>query len=211
METPVELGPADEAGPRPLLLVGGHLALDFANTVDDPRGPWQWDHLADYPALLAWSERSGAVPAGDVAALGHAAGQHPQRAAAVVQQAAALRSALNETFGAVVDGRALDTGWARLRPFLVAAIEHMTVEAGRPHPRPHWAFTELESPLWPVAEAGYRLLTDPELARLKRCAGCPWLFLDHSKNHSRRWCSMAICGTSEKIRRYVSKRASRRA
>jgi predicted RNA-binding Zn ribbon-like protein len=39
---------------------------------------------------------------------------------------------------------------------------------------------------------------------------CPWLFLDGSKNGSRRWCTMNICGTDEKIRRYVSRRAERR-
>jgi predicted RNA-binding Zn ribbon-like protein len=68
----------------------------------------------------------------------------------------------------------------------------------------------LELPLWPVAEAAYRLLVGQEIQRLKRCAGCPWLFVDRSKNHSRRWCSMEICGTDEKMRRYVTKRADRR-
>jgi predicted RNA-binding Zn ribbon-like protein len=53
-------------------------------------------------------------------------------------------------------------------------------------------------------------LTGPELQRLKRCAGRRWLFLDHSKNGRRRWCSMEVCGTYEKIRRYVTRRAQRR-
>ena len=52
-----------------------------------------------------------------------------------------------------------------------------------------WPDTDLEAPLWPVAEAAYRLLTGPEPVRLKRCAGCPWLFLYQSRNGSRRWCA----------------------
>jgi predicted RNA-binding Zn ribbon-like protein len=61
-----------------------------------------------------------------------------------------------------------------------------------------------------VAEAAYRLLAAPEPARLKRCAGCPWLFIDQSRNGSRRWCAMDDCGRHEKIRRYVTKRAAAR-
>ena len=40
----------EQAGARPLLIVGGNLALDFANTVDDPGGPADFDHLGDAPA-----------------------------------------------------------------------------------------------------------------------------------------------------------------
>ncbi|MEV0289202.1 CGNR zinc finger domain-containing protein [Kribbella sp. NPDC050820] len=84
---------------------------------------------------------------------------------------------------------------------MVAAFEQVGLE-------PAWRFERLESP---VAYAAYGLLTGPRAARIKRCAGCPWLFLDQSKNDSRRWCSMEICGTSEKVRLYVSRRAARRA
>ena len=58
--------------------------------------------------------------------------------------------------------------------------------------------------------AAGELLTSPQLSRLKKCAGCPWVFLDQSKNLSRRWCAMDDCGTHEKILRYVARRAARR-
>jgi predicted RNA-binding Zn ribbon-like protein len=64
--------------------------------------------------------------------------------------------------------------------------------------------------LWPVAHAATALLTSGDLDRLKLCAGCHWVFLDSSRNHSRRWCTMEVCGTDEKKRRYVAKRAARR-
>jgi predicted RNA-binding Zn ribbon-like protein len=191
---------------RELPILGGHLALDFANTVDDPLGPRRWDHIARYPGLIVWCERIGMLDPSAAAALVRGAEADPARAADAARQAAVLRDALNETFGAVVDRRPTADGWAKLQPFLVDAVSHATVSPGA---APHWDFDELESVLWPVAEAAYRLLVDPELARLKRCAGCPWFFLDMSKNHSRRWCAMADCGTHEKIRRYVAKRANR--
>ena len=53
-----------------------------------------------------------------------------------------------------------------------------------------------------VAAAAIDLLRFGPLDRLKVCEGCPWLFLDLSRNHSRRWCSMNICGGTRKMRRY---------
>jgi len=44
--------------------------------------------------------------------------------------------------------------------------------------------------------------------RLKRCEAndsCGWLFYDETKSNQRRWCSMDVCGTIEKMRRYRAK------
>jgi predicted RNA-binding Zn ribbon-like protein len=127
-----------------------------------------------------------------------------------VERAISLRTALNETFGALADGRPPAGGWDQLRPFVTSALKKSGLAFADSGLTLAWDSTDLESPLWPVAEAAYRLLTGSELQRLKRCAGCPWLFLDQSKNASRRWCSMEDCGTHEKIRRYVTRRAERR-
>ena len=210
METPPVSESATAAAPRPLLIVGGHLALDFTNTVDDPLGPNRWDHVDDYPGLLEWADRVDILTTGSRKALTAAARRRPDRAAAVVQQTAELRSALAEVFDAVLDGGDLERGWARAKPFFREAVDRASVGRGPSHLLLQWELDQLESLLWPLADAGRRLLTSPELSRLKRCAACPWLFLDHSRNHSRRWCSMEDCGTSEKMRRYVAKRASRR-
>jgi predicted RNA-binding Zn ribbon-like protein len=192
-------------GIRELPVVGGHLALDFANTVDDPLGPQRWDHIQAYPDLLVWSVRVGALPDRAATMLRRAAEADPRAAAGVVKRAAGLRDALNATFGAVAVGDSPGAGWADLRPYVTDAIANADVLDAGPLT---WAPTEPAAPLWPVADAAYRLLTGRELGRLKRCVGCPWLFLDRSKNGSRRWCSMRYCGTDEKVRRYVRKRAS---
>jgi len=67
---------------------------------------------------------------------------------------------------------------------------------------------ELTSLLWPVARAATALLTSSDLARVRECAddACGWLFLDHSRNGSRRWCDMADCGNRAKARRYRERR-----
>jgi len=56
--------------------------------------------------------------------------------------------------------------------------------------------------LAPIAVAAVDLLRTGPLDRLKVCAACPWLFLDTSRNRSRRWCSMSECGARLKMRRY---------
>jgi predicted RNA-binding Zn ribbon-like protein len=53
-------------------------------------------------------------------------------------------------------------------------------------------------------------ITDGTFARLKACPGrdCGWAFYDRSKNHSARWCSMAICGSREKMRAHRARRVT---
>jgi predicted RNA-binding Zn ribbon-like protein len=69
-----------------------------------------------------------------------------------------------------------------------------------------WASEPLRlgAPLWPVARSAADLLTSSELAALRLCASdtCAWLFLDTSRNGSRRWCSMRTCGNRAKARRH---------
>jgi predicted RNA-binding Zn ribbon-like protein len=67
-------------------------------------------------------------------------------------------------------------------------------------------------PLHAVARALADLLTSPRLHRVGRCEGvgdCGWLFLDTTKNGSRRWCSMAGCGSRAKMRRYYARGKSK--
>lgn len=46
-------------------------------------------------------------------------------------------------------------------------------------------------------------------ARLKACPAedCQWAFFDSSRNRSRTWCSMDVCGNRSKTRRYRGRRA----
>jgi predicted RNA-binding Zn ribbon-like protein len=78
-----------------------------------------------------------------------------------------------------------------------------------------WAYEDrdLDRPLWPVALAAVDLLRSDRLARLKPCANWRWLFLEASRNGSRRWRSMAHCGTVAKVRatrarRHTARRAA---
>jgi predicted RNA-binding Zn ribbon-like protein len=183
---------------RELPIVAGHLALDFANTVDDPLGPTRHDHIGTYPELLRWSVRTGVLTAGQAAEL--------RPSAAALRKAHALRDVLNDVFVAAATGNPPE--WEPLRPFVADAVANSALAPTHELTWP--TATTAHAMLWPVAYAAERLLTSQDIHRVKQCAGCPWVFLDHSRNGSRRWCAMNDCGTHAKIRKYVAKRAATR-
>ncbi len=200
--------------PRELPIVGGHLALDFANTVDDPLGPARHDHAATYDDIVRWSLRVGILDERRASSLRRSARRRGREASRAVAAAHQLRDALNETFGAVVHGSVrLPASWLQLRDFATdaqAAAQLSRHDDGRLE----WSWSDvsqLTAPLHPIASAAAVLLVSDDLMRVKQCARCPWLFLDVSRNHSRRWCDMDDCGRAEKIERYVARRAAARS
>jgi predicted RNA-binding Zn ribbon-like protein len=216
MET--STGDAPAAGsPRELPIVGGHLALDFANTIDDPLGPARHDHLASYADLLHWSSRVDSVGHDQGRALHASAAVSPQGAATVMATAHRLRSAINELFGHIADEptskRLPMAAWTELQGLASDALRQATPRLVSWETGYVWSWdaeVALQVPLHPVAMAAANLLVDPRLRKVKRCARCPWLFLDTSKNGSRRWCDMNDCGRAQKIERYVARRAAQR-
>jgi predicted RNA-binding Zn ribbon-like protein len=207
--------------PRELPIVGGHLALDFANTVDDPEGPQRYDHAGTYPELVGWSARLGILWPDQADALLAAAAEHPLVSSIAVRRAHALRRILIDTFTeiAVINSDATagperltpTAHWDQLRPFVTDAVAHAELAQSDSTYQLTWPEnTRLDVMLGPIGLAALDLLTSPQLSRLKKCAGCPWVFLDQSKNLSRRWCAMNDCGTHEKIRRYVARRAAKK-
>lgn len=56
-----------------------------------------------------------------------------------------------------------------------------------------------------TAMSALRLLQPERLSRLRICGNCGWLFFDRSRNGSRIWCDMAVCGNRRKAARYYSR------
>ena len=198
--------------PRVLPIIAEHLALDFANTVDDPLGPERYDHAGTYPELVQWAERVGLLDSRSSSALIDQAETHPVRAAHALTLAHELRDALNDLFGALADGGGmLPRHWLALRPFVARAWADAELNPAVLQDSPwQWAPSEPGAFLHPIAVSAADLLADHRLAQLRRCARCPWLFLDNSRNHTRRWCDMDDCGRAAKIEKILAKRAAAR-
>ncbi|OFW59287.1 MAG: hypothetical protein A2133_05035 [Actinobacteria bacterium RBG_16_64_13] len=188
------------------------LGLDFANTGDLHVDPNPNERFTSYEAAVGWAEQAGILSASQAAGLAARARARPEGAAKALQRIIALREAVYRIFSAVAHDREPDPGDIQaLHAELGVALVHLRLIAREDQPFA-WAWAGIEddlaSLLWPVARATAALLTSPQLSRVRECAGdpCDWLFLDHSKNGSRRWCDMSECGNRAKARRYRERR-----
>jgi len=196
-------------------LSGGRLCLDFANTVSKRPSDHPEELLNSYGDLVSWSQQAGLAAEREVRALLQGAKRHPATAAAVLERAIALREAIYRIFSAVAGERAARASdLATLNAALAEALPRLgIVPKGN---RFAWEWTangqRLDRMLWPVTQSAADLLTSRELPQVRECEAqnCGWLFMDRSRNRSRRWCDMKVCGNRAKARRhYERKRAGR--
>jgi predicted RNA-binding Zn ribbon-like protein len=188
-------------------LSGGALCLDFANSWGDRRRP-ESDRLDGYEALVAFSCEAGLLDRRQAARLVRRARGAPAEAAGAFAAARALRDALYRLFAAQARGRRVDPAdLAQVNGALHEALPHLRVARRGAAYAWDWADDggePLAAPLRPIARSAAELLTSGDLARVRECDGaaCTWLFLDQSRNRSRRWCSMESCGNRAKARRH---------
>ena len=196
-------------------LYGGNTCLDLANTLDARGTPEQEEHLFAYADLVRWAAYADLLDAAGSRHLATLAKARPQAAAASFTAALRLREAIFRVFAGhsrgtppapadlalIQQGYAAALGTARLEQRGDRFVWDLPAE-------------KLDRVWWPAAVAAAKLLTGGALERVKVCAsgeGCQGLFLDTSKNGSRRWCSMGDCGTAAKIRRQGARRRAARS
>jgi predicted RNA-binding Zn ribbon-like protein len=194
--------------PSSFSFLAEHLGLDFANTVHWHASDHPLDMLTDYQALARWSLQAGILDEERFNTLMEKAAHSPTEAHEVHTRALALREAIYRISTAVIYRQAPpDPDLATLNVELSrwqadARIVPTSDGFAWDHNVPPSA---LDSPLWPVARDIANLMTSENIHRIGQCAddrGCGWLFLDTSKNHSRRWCDINDCGNRAKQRRY---------
>ena len=187
---------------------GGQLAVDFTNTVGD-RGADAQEHFTIYGDVVAWAEARGVVSRGQAQRLRAAAERRPRDAREAVSAIVALRESLYAVIAAAAAGRAAPSGdLARVNAEVALACSHAHLAPRRG--RVVLAFDapdddSLTQPVSiPVVRAAVDLLTTDVLERVRVCAddSCAWLFVDTTRNRTRRWCDMKICGNRNKVRRF---------
>jgi predicted RNA-binding Zn ribbon-like protein len=181
--------------------VGGALPLDFVNTVTwDPEG-LRNERLDQPGRVVEWAVQAGIIGSGEADRL-ESAGNGD-----VLARVHRLRWVLHEVLTATARGEASSSPASReFRLALAQALGRLTAEPEGGGWRWTWGRawpSGAEELLYPVVWSAARVLTT-ESAALKPCAAraCGWLFLDRSRNRSRRWCDMRVCGNNAKARRY---------
>jgi predicted RNA-binding Zn ribbon-like protein len=143
-----------------------------------------------------------------VRSLTERAARRTREAATVFTRALELREAVYRIFAALAVGRAAaQADLAVLNETLGRASSNARVTPGASAFQWTWDLedTAIDLPLCLIALSAAGLLTSDDCRRVRQCAdedGCGWLFVDTSRNHSRRWCDINDCGNRAKQRRY---------
>ena len=190
----------------PALFIADATGLDFLNSIATPIDvPVDW--IADGAGLLAWLAQARLVPAEALESIRERVlpGELDNVAAQARDLREWFRSFVREHQGRALTATALpaldplnlllerDTRYTRV----VARV------AGQESPLdlvPLRRWRTPESLLQPLGEALAAVLIEEDFAQVKACAGpaCTLLFADHTRAHTRRWCSMEICGNRAK-------------
>lgn len=185
---------------------GGHVALDFCNTVHWRRQPVYNELLTSYERLIEWALAGEIVSTAEARHLTTLAGVHQVDAERQLQIARDIRDALYRFFAERVVGRSpLPEDRISVSRAIAEAAGHADLVEHDRRFRSTIQTLTLETILWRVMLAAGVLITAPLLERVGQCQdprGCGWLFLDTTRNHSRRWCAMDDCGILDKARRY---------
>jgi predicted RNA-binding Zn ribbon-like protein len=202
----------------PFDLCAGHPALDFVNSLDNRfRQDGPVELLANYGDLLRFLAETQLLSTRQARLL--LKGVDPGAAARALQSAKELREATAAVFYGSVDGHPPAPADIRtLERHFLSAHRHRELQWGDPstqnsngRPGIAWTWgrfeTEAALPVWMLSQAASDLMMSEEIGWVRACGvdTCRWLFLDTSKNHTRRWCDMKVCGNRMKARRFQAR------
>ncbi|MBR0645336.1 CGNR zinc finger domain-containing protein [Plastoroseomonas hellenica] len=184
--------------------ISGHVALDLANTISWRDSPAEIDHLARFEDAMAWCRDAGILTP---RAARRVAAAEPALRDRILTDLRRLRGIVYAIGGAVADGTVPpEAPRAALVAMLRNALAGAVLEPAAPEPlRLSFAAAEPRAAMiGPLAWAALDLFRQDLAGRLKQCPpdDCRWLFIDTTKNRSRRWCDMASCGNRAKVHRH---------
>jgi predicted RNA-binding Zn ribbon-like protein len=186
-----------------LSLDGGWPALDFSNTVSGRAEGDGEDYLHTWEDFVIWVRRTGLLPESEFS-------RWREQAEVEMAEVRGLREALFRLFRHYArTGRIDPDHLAWLNGYLHEVYVHTELRyAGTALVRTLQEDVFPEKPLWVIALSAEALLLSDRMPRVKECAnaGCGWLFLDTSKNGTRRWCNMQSCGSQTKARNYYHRK-----
>ena len=194
-----------------LPLDGGALCFHFINTVHSWRGINLHEYLDSYATLLQWCNKVNILTGKSRKSLQQYAAKNSETADKALQKMKRVRELLYHFFSAVAAQEPQQIQEELLHKFntvLSTGLSHIRFTIKGTHIEQDWEedAADLLLPLWVVMKSAYDILTLEDHQRIKECGQCGWIFLDHTKNNKRRWCSPVTCGSMEKSKKYYHKK-----
>ncbi|MGD2185558.1 MAG: CGNR zinc finger domain-containing protein [Desulfobacterales bacterium] len=196
-------------------LIGGGLCLDFVNTVHCYGCADRGEYLNTYHDLVAWSRHVGTITNDEAEALSQKAAEHSPEAGSAHRRAIELREVIYRIFTIALEGKPHpQEDLAFFNDYLSRTM--MQSQIVKTEDGFQWDLAgnkaKLDWILNPVIRSAADLLISEEFKRIKKCADpiCGWLFLDISRNRSRRWCDMSACGNRAKASRFYKKKVAKK-
>ena len=182
------------------------LCLDFINTEGEVRNSPP-DRVESVDLFLDWALQNGLTNEENARGLRDSAAATADGTESFLAAARGLRESLYRIFSALAEDNpppandiaALDQELCTTLPQLRLVWRDDGFQWALP-PKAK----RLPEVLWPIALSAADLLRSELLLRVKECGSdtCSWMFIDESRNRSRRWCDMADCGNRAKARRF---------
>jgi predicted RNA-binding Zn ribbon-like protein len=191
--------------------LGGDLSLDFVNSVHDRHEEPLRNLLQNYLDLVTWIHSADAINNSQKESLLKKGWENQTKANQVYKDAIQLREALYDLFINMINREDVSpVNMQMINQWLSRAFSNLELTRLNSHFVLDWNDEnfELESVIWPIIRSFSDLITSEDRKRIKQCGNCGYLFVDNSKNRSRRWCSMEICGNRVKARRHARKARS---
>jgi len=188
--------------------LGGDLSLDFVNTVHDRHEEPLRDLLQNYLDLVTWVYCANAISDSQMERLLQTGRENQEKANQIYKDALQLREAFYDfVLNLINQDEASSTNMQLINRWISRAFSNLELAQLNGYFVLDWKteIFELESVLWPIIRAFVNLISSEDRNRIKQCYNCGYLFVDNSKNKSRRWCSMEICGNRVKARRFAEK------
>jgi predicted RNA-binding Zn ribbon-like protein len=189
---------------------GNCLVFNFINTVhsrtedDEP-----FEYLSSYKKLLEWCERLEVLPLDRIKKLSAFSDSHPETTARSLKEIIVAREMLYRFFSNIAAGEPVgESDLDAFNQLLSKSLKKLRFISEGKNVRLDWEDEEpdLKEPIWRVMKSAYDVLTEEAFERIKECEACGWVFLDQSKNRSRRWCSMESCGSNYKAKKYYHRK-----
>ena len=189
----------------------GDVSLDFANTNDWHASDHPKENLHTYEDLVDWGKSAGLISQELAIQLERLAKEHPEDARHAYTEAIQLREAIYSIFSKRYAGKPISERDLDILNSVISVAKVIRNWCLRMENLPGNGKTTMMARIsssWKVALSAVDLLTSDKVSRVRECEddrGCGYLFIDTTKNHSRRWCSMDSCGNRAKARRHYSR------